>query len=469
MKRRKLILGGLIFVLLFLLLPIILARAEDPNMTGSWNGKHGQAVAGWDWDGDYGARISIVDSSGNLVQGPVDFIQDNEAGQSITAWFATSKLALPQNKLNKRQWKLSESPIAVRVENRSRNERYQYVPKPDMPRTVSTASTSISMETTRNYFSDDKTVSHILEDIASNTGTSKLTVSDLKSHNYYIMIEPLAIFRVELESKKLTLVCTATEAAKYDLGASYIFSSKIPSICYNFLPFSMYLESTSLGIHAYTGQTSDRFPKSSGNYTIVNQMGVGLIKYEGFGAGAFLHRFLDVDRDGFYTPGTDTLLNEPWPELEEKGKLKQQNSTNSKGKPVVSYVSTGTVFSPNSFWDHCKNAPIGTSSVNTRVMSDKIKTSSIMKKSVTEGGKGYSVSSAYGSEKKPEEQNGAATLDGKLLQGKKGDATYYWGLEHKVTAEKGKTVEYHFYVGYVNITDPVKIKLFLFIMQFDSI
>ncbi len=457
MRRRKLILGGLIFVLLFLLIPMTLIKAEDPNMTGSWNGKHGQAVAGWNWDGDYGARISIVDSSGNLIQGPVDFIQDNEAGQSITAWFATSKLALPQNKLNKRQWKLSESPITVRVETEGAPYRYVYLS--DMPRTVSTASTSISMETTRNYFSDDKTVNIILNHIASNTGTSKLTVSDLKSHNYYIMIEPLAIFRVELESKKLTLVCTATEAAKYDLGASYIFSSRIPSICYNFLPFSMYLESTSLGIHAYTGQTSDRFPKSSGNYTIINQMGVGLIKYEGFGAGAFLHRFLDIDRDGFYTPGTDTLLNEPWPELEEKGKLKQQNSTNSKGEPVVSYVSTGTVFSPNSFWDHCKNASIDTSSVNTRVMSDKIKTSSIMKKSVTEGGKGYSVSSAYGSEKKPEEQNGAATLDGKLLQGKRGDATYYWGLEHKVTAEKGKTVEYHFYVGYVNITDPVKVRI----------
>ena len=176
MKRRKLILGGLIFVLLFLLLPIALTRAEDPNMTGSWNGKHGQAVAGWDWDGDYGARISIVDSSGNLVQGPVDFIQDDAAGQSITAWFATNAFANPMQKLNKRQWKLSESPIKVRVENRSRNERYQYVHLSDMPRTVSTASTSISMETTRDYFSDDGNVGIILNHIAYKTGTSKLTV-----------------------------------------------------------------------------------------------------------------------------------------------------------------------------------------------------------------------------------------------------------------------------------------------------
>lgn len=52
MKRRKLILGGLIFVLLFSLLPILPIRAEDPNLTGSWNGKHGTPVAGWDWDGD---------------------------------------------------------------------------------------------------------------------------------------------------------------------------------------------------------------------------------------------------------------------------------------------------------------------------------------------------------------------------------------------------------------------------------
>ena len=52
MKRRKLILGGLIFVLLFSLLPTARARAEDPNLTGSWNGKHGVPVAGWDWDGD---------------------------------------------------------------------------------------------------------------------------------------------------------------------------------------------------------------------------------------------------------------------------------------------------------------------------------------------------------------------------------------------------------------------------------
>lgn len=44
MKRRKLILGGLIFVLLFLLLPIAVTRTDDSNMTGSWNGKHGQVV-----------------------------------------------------------------------------------------------------------------------------------------------------------------------------------------------------------------------------------------------------------------------------------------------------------------------------------------------------------------------------------------------------------------------------------------
>ena len=52
MKRKRLILGGLIFVLLFSLLPTARARAEDPNLTGSWNGKHGTPVAGWDWDGD---------------------------------------------------------------------------------------------------------------------------------------------------------------------------------------------------------------------------------------------------------------------------------------------------------------------------------------------------------------------------------------------------------------------------------
>ena len=52
MKRKRLILGGLIFVLLFSLLPTARARAEDPNLTGSWNGKHGVPVAGWDWDGD---------------------------------------------------------------------------------------------------------------------------------------------------------------------------------------------------------------------------------------------------------------------------------------------------------------------------------------------------------------------------------------------------------------------------------
>ena len=88
MKRKKLILGGLIFVLLFSLIPFALTRADDSNMTGSWNGKHGTPVAGWDWDGDYGARISIVDSSGNLIQGPVEFIQDLDAGKVVDALFA---------------------------------------------------------------------------------------------------------------------------------------------------------------------------------------------------------------------------------------------------------------------------------------------------------------------------------------------------------------------------------------------
>ena len=50
-------------------------------------------------------------------------------------------------------------------------------------------------------------------------------------------------------------------------------------------------------------------------------------------------------------------------------------------------------------------------------------------------------------------------MDGKLLQGKRGEDTNYWKLEHKVTAEKGKKVEYHFYVGYINTTDPVKVVL----------
>mgnify|MGYP001105396636 CR=1 FL=1 len=425
MKRRKLILGGLIFVLLFILLPIVLTRAEDANMTGSWNGKHGTPVAEWDWDGDYGARISIVDSSGNLVQGPVDFIQDLEAGNVVDAWFANSAFDFSTVKKNKIQYKKGGT-IALRKEDEDADKLYAFIHLSDLPRTVGTKSISISIQTIRDYFDDKNTITKILKDMANHLGSVPCTIMDLQAMGYYVMIEPIAIMRVELGGEKLTLALTATEGALYDQKiGNYIFSSKIPSIPYNFLPFGMYLESTSLGIHAYTGQTTARFPKISGNYTIINQMGGGLLKFDGLtiggpsfssGASVFLHRFLYVERDCFYTPGTVTLVNEPWPAMTDTSKAVQKTSKNSKGEPVVSYVYSGTVLSPNSFWDACKNAPIDTSSVNTRVMSDKIKTSSIMKKSVTEGGKGYSVSSAYGSEKKPEEQNGAATLDGKLLQ-----------------------------------------------------
>ena len=105
MKRKRLILGGLIFVLLFSLLPIARARAEDPNLTGTWNGKHGTPVAGWDWDGDYGVRISIVDSNKATIQEPVDFIQDLEAGNVVDAWFANSAFDAPAKKKNKLQYK----------------------------------------------------------------------------------------------------------------------------------------------------------------------------------------------------------------------------------------------------------------------------------------------------------------------------------------------------------------------------
>ena len=461
MKRKRLILGGLIFVLLFSLLPTARARAEDPNLTGSWNGKHGTPVAGWDWDGDYGVRISVVDSSGNLVQGSVDFIQDMEAGNVVNAWFAETAFSLPKVKKNKLQYK-NGGTIALREETPGYS--YAFVHRSNLPRTVGTKSKAVNIQTVRDYFGDDDQLFDILKDMANHLGTAPYTIQDLQAMNYYVMIEPIAIIRVALDGEKLTLALTATEGALYDKKiGDYIFSAKIPSIPYNFLPFGMYLESTSLGIPAYTGQTSTRFPKITGNDTIISQMGVGLLKFTGGNSfndsHVYLHRFLDVDWDGFYTPGTDTLINEPWPEMSDTSKAVQKDSKNSSGEIVSSYVYSGTVLSPNSFWDYCLNAPLNTASTDTKAMVEKIKTSGVVKKSVTQGSKVYSVSSAYGSEKAPEAQNGAATLDGNLLQGKRGEDTNYWKLEHKVTAEKGKKVEYHFYVGYVNTTDPVKVIL----------
>ncbi len=388
MKRKRLILGGLIFVLLFSLLPIARARAEDPNLTGTWNGKHGTPVAGWDWDGDYGVRISIVDSNKATIQEPVDFIQDLEAGNVVDAWFANSAFDAPAKKKNKLQYKNGGGTIALRKENASRDQNYSFVHLSDLPRTVGTKSKAVNIQTVRDYFGDDARLTNILKDMASHLGSSPYTIEDLKAMNYYVMIEPIAIMRVALDGEKLTLALTATEGALYDKKiGDYIFSAKIPSIPYNFLPFGMYLETTSLGITAYTGQTSTRFPKITGNDTIINQMGVGLLKFTGGNSfndsHVYLHRFLDVDWDGFYTPGTDTLINEPWPEMSDTSKAVQKDSKNSSGEIVSSYVYSGTVLSPNSFWDYCLNAPLNTASTDTKAMAEKIKTSGVVKKSVT--------------------------------------------------------------------------------------
>ena len=173
MKRRKLILGGLIFVLLFSLLPILPIRAEDPNLTGSWNGKHGTPVAGWDWDGDYGVRISIVDSNKATIQGPVDFIQDLEAGNVVDSWFAETAFSNPTVKKNKLQYK-DGGTIALRKENASRDQNYSFVHLSDLPRTVGTKSKAVNIQTVRDYFDDKNTITKILKDMANHLGSSPL-------------------------------------------------------------------------------------------------------------------------------------------------------------------------------------------------------------------------------------------------------------------------------------------------------
>ena len=209
MKRRKLILGGLIFVLLFSLLPTARARAEDPNLTGSWNGKHGTPVAGWDWDGDYGVRISIVDSSGNLKQDPVDFIQDLEAGNVVDSWFANSAFDDPIKK-NKLQYK-RVGTIALREETPGKT--YDFVHRSNLPRTVGTKSKAVNIQTVRDYFDDNDQLTDILKDMANHLGTAPYTIQDLQAMNYYVMIEPIAIMRVALDGEKLTLALTATHGA----------------------------------------------------------------------------------------------------------------------------------------------------------------------------------------------------------------------------------------------------------------
>ena len=200
MKRKRLILGGLIFVLLFSLLPTARARAEDPNLTGSWNGKHGTPVAGWDWDGDYGVRISVVDSSGNLKQDPVDFIQDMEAGNVVDAWFAETAFANPTVKKNKLQYK-NGGTIALRKEDEDAEKFYDFVHLSNLPRTVGTKSKAVNIQTVRDYFDDDGSLTIILQKMANHLGTAPYTIQDLQAMNYYVMIEPIAIMRVALDGE----------------------------------------------------------------------------------------------------------------------------------------------------------------------------------------------------------------------------------------------------------------------------
>lgn len=219
----------------------------DPNIDGGGGGMgSGTGTDSWN-PGMDGVRVSIVDvDTGEVMGTPIDY-----TNQSPSPAYHFGK----KTKIHYRNG-ASLAPTT---------STYTYKhPSGNMPRVITSASASASIEAVKRYFCSEAVAGMIALDFG-------LSFETLTGGRYKLLLEPIAYFKFQGQQ----VAMTAHEAALYDQQLSGGLRSKMASLSHQNLPLAMFLERPDLGFPAYSGTTSGK----QSNDTILAYLGIGTVTY----------------------------------------------------------------------------------------------------------------------------------------------------------------------------------------------
>lgn len=240
----------LIWVITALLLfPMTVHGAGEGNID-SGSGGMGQGTSQNSWTpGMEGVRVTVVEAGGGTpVTTPIDLT--NKRLSNIS--YAFGKVC-----------KISYSGGRSLT---SDTGAYHYVnPGQSLPKIISSQSLgTASIEAIKSYFTDEQVIRSI-------AGLVGMSFEALSGGRYKLFLEP--VLYVKFQGNYVAM--TATEAALYDEATGGSVRRVLPSIAFQNLPLSMFLETADLGYPAWSG------PRSGvrSNAEVKTALGLGIVRF----------------------------------------------------------------------------------------------------------------------------------------------------------------------------------------------
>lgn len=239
----------LAFALFLAIQPCQEAYAVGDGNIDHGGGGMGQGTSSNKWTpGNEGVRVTVVRAADHaVVTVPLDLT--NKKPDGLGHFNKVSKLQYTNGAA------LSPSMTG-----------YSYVnPVQALPRIISSQSLGqASIKEIKSYFTDEQ----VIRSIANLTG---MDFEVLINGEYRLLIEPVAY--VTFEGVKIAM--TATEAALYDEQTSGAVRSRLPTVAFQNLPLSMFLEIPDLGYPAWAGPITG----IRSNYDIKTALGLGAVRF----------------------------------------------------------------------------------------------------------------------------------------------------------------------------------------------
>lgn len=246
MKKRGMFLA---FALILSLLSSVPAYAVGEGNLDGGGGSMGQGTSLNSWSpGNEGVRVTVVRAEGHEpVTRPIDLT--NKRPNIAYSFGKVSKLSYTKG-------------TALAVDTNA----YEYVnPAQSLPRIISSKSLgAANIKEIKSYFTDEQVVRSI-------AGLTGMDFDTLTSGDYRLLLEPVSF----LKFQGVLIAVTATEAALYDEMTSGSVRAVLPTVGFQNLPLSMFLETADLGYPAWGGATSG----VRSNHEIKTSLGLGIVRF----------------------------------------------------------------------------------------------------------------------------------------------------------------------------------------------
>ena len=239
----------LVLTLLVSLLFALPAYAVGEGNLDGGGGSMGQGTSQNYWSpGNEGVRVTVVRTEGREpVTRPIDLT--NKRPSIVYSFGKVCKISYNNG-----------TALAVST------DPYEYVnPAQALPRIISSQSLGqANIEEIKSYFTDEQ----VIRSIAGLTG---MDFDTLINGEYRLLIEPISF----LTFQGNLIAATATEAALYDELTSGAVRAVLPTVAFQNLPLSMFLEVPDLGYPAWGGATSG----VRSNMEIKSSLGLGVVRF----------------------------------------------------------------------------------------------------------------------------------------------------------------------------------------------